>query len=50
MKNLTYIQPQSKQGELTPGELAEIDAYQDRNRGFIDNEDEDLENIFDLED
>lgn len=48
MKDLTTIQPQTKLKSIldaTPGELAEIDAYQNHNRGFIDEEDERLENI-----
>jgi hypothetical protein len=50
MKNLT-IPPQSKPKsilDMTPGELAEIDACQDHNRGFKDDGEEDLENYFDL--
>lgn len=32
--------------EMTPYELAIIDQHQNANRGFIDDEDEDLENFF----
>lgn len=32
--------------DLTPFEIATIEAFQNRNRGFIDETDEDLENDF----
>lgn len=36
--------------DMTPYELAMLDNYQNRNRGYIDNSDEELENVFDVED
>lgn len=48
MKNLLELQPQTQPksiADYTPFELSQIDAYQNRNRGFIDEQDEDLENI-----
>lgn len=53
MKNLTNIQPQTQPNSIadyTPGEMAEIEQYQNKNRGFRDESDEDLENFFDWED
>lgn len=49
------IKIKSNQGEpksildLTPYELAQIDASQNRNRGFVDDEDEYLESWFNWE-
>lgn len=36
--------------EMTVFELSEIDKFQNRNRGFYDDDDEDLENEFYWED
>lgn len=32
--------------DLTPFEISQIDSFQNRNRGFIDETDEDLENDY----
>lgn len=53
MKNLNYIPQQSEAksvADYTPWELSEIDAYQNRNRGFEDDGEEDFENVFSWED
>lgn len=43
------LQPQKKAKsilDLTPFEISQIDNFQNRNRGFIDETDEDLENDY----